>query len=378
MEPPVIQKMNKQLKKKYGQKALNYAMTIGIEQTPKGRIWNCFVGGGDNADAYFLLNWSDNGGKTWTDIQYVIDPHRADLPFKRRTIVGQLWTDPLGRLWLFMDQSMTYYDGRNGNWYAVCENPDAKHPVWSKPKRLADGCTLNKPTVMSTGEWVLPVSLWARKMINVAREPEWTQSPLIDAHHELDSLRGAHAYVSTDQGRSWQDRGMTVFPHTSFDEHQFVELQNHDWWMTARTNDGIYSSYSSDRGHTWTQPVKYQPHVSSRHFMRKLRSGRILLIRHGLISHKTKQRLHLMAYLSDDEGKTWSRGMMLDERTNISYPTGFEDKEEYINISYDYERAKCGELYMARFNEQDILAGKVSSKQGFLKRLIFKAGDMKH
>ena len=162
-------------------------MSLRTNRHLRGRIWNCFVGGGDNADAYFLLHWSDNDGKTWSDTKFIIDPHRDDLPFKRRTIVGQLWTDPIGRLWLFMDQAMTYYDGRAGNWYAICENPDAKHPIWSEPKYLSFGCTLNKPTVMSTGEWVLPVSLWIRRMINVAMEKGWTESPLREAHHDRGS-----------------------------------------------------------------------------------------------------------------------------------------------------------------------------------------------
>ena len=97
MEPPIIKKVTD---KKYTRKILDYGMTIGIERTPKGRIWNCWVGGGDNADAFFLLAWSDNDGKKWSDTKFVIDPHNNTLPFKRRTIVGQLWTDPLGRLWL--------------------------------------------------------------------------------------------------------------------------------------------------------------------------------------------------------------------------------------------------------------------------------------
>ena len=177
MQPPVIREMRRADKAKYSVKKLEYGMTIGIERTPRGRIWNCFVSGGDDANAYFLLNWSDDGGKRWSDTKFIIDPHDDSLPLKRRTIVGQLWTDPLGRLWLFMDQSMTYFDGRSGNWCAVCENPDAAHPVWSEPRYIGFGCSLNKPTVLSNGEWVLPVSLWVRSRINVAKEIGWERSP---------------------------------------------------------------------------------------------------------------------------------------------------------------------------------------------------------
>ena len=70
MEPPQIQT---EFNRKYKVRNLDYGMTIGVEQTPGGRIWNCFVGGGDNEAAYFVLNWSDDGGQTWTDSKYVID-----------------------------------------------------------------------------------------------------------------------------------------------------------------------------------------------------------------------------------------------------------------------------------------------------------------
>src|SRR5690606_1336718 len=95
LTPPII---NTTPLPHYDYDRLDYAMTIGIERTPKGRIWACWVGGGDNDDAFFVLNWSDNDGKSWTKPKLVIDPHDPSLEFKRNTIVGNLWIDPLGRL----------------------------------------------------------------------------------------------------------------------------------------------------------------------------------------------------------------------------------------------------------------------------------------
>lgn len=373
VKPRIIKNENK----KYSTKNLDYGMTIGIERTPKGRIWSCWCGGGDNGDSFFVLAWSDNNGKRWTDVKYVIDPHDSSLPLKRRTIVGQLWTDPLGRLWLFFDQAMTYFDGRGGNWYSICNNPDDKDPVWSEPQYIGIGCTLNKPTVMSTGEWVLPVSLWPRSRIDILLEKEWDQNPLKEAYHELDHLRGAHAYVSTDEGKTWEDRGMVKFPEPSFDEHLFVELPENRWWMTARTGLGIWQSFSTDRGYSWSEPEKYLEHVNSRHFILRLASGKLLMIKHGMPDKKLKSRSHLRAFLSTDNGKTWVGNLLLDERTGISYPTGFQSPDGYIYISYDYERSKCGEIYMAKFNEEDILSGGIVSSKGKLQRLISKPGKIK-
>ena len=195
-----------------------------------------------------------------------------------------------------MDQAMTYFDGRAGNWYSICENPDAEDPVWSTPQYIGFGCSLNKPTVMSTGEWVLPVSLWPRSKMDILLERGWTANPLREAHHELDSVRGAHAFVSTDQGKTWEDRGFVQYPSPSFDEHQFIELQDGRWWMTARTGLGIYQSFSSDKGYSWSAPELYSKHVNSRHFIRRLDSGALLLVRHGMPDKKLKKRSHLRAF----------------------------------------------------------------------------------
>jgi hypothetical protein len=133
-------------------------MTIGIERTPGGRIWACWVAGEDGPKAFFVLASSDDNGETWSKPRLVIDAQSPDLPMPRSILVGNLWTDPLGRLWLFFNQSMMQFDGRSGVWAAICENPDSDHPVWSVPRRIWHGFTLNKPTVLSTGEWLLPIS----------------------------------------------------------------------------------------------------------------------------------------------------------------------------------------------------------------------------
>src|SRR5690349_8709977 len=170
-------------------------MIIGLDRTPKGRLWSCWVGNGDNPNGFFMLATSDDGGATWSKPRLVIDPTDPPNAPQRRALVGNLWTDPLGRLWLFFDQSLGYFDGRDGDWFISCDNPDADEPVWSKPARFADGCTLNKPTVLSNGDWLLPVALWTRDHIGPAS--------LKEAHHELDPIRMANVFASTDQGKTW-------------------------------------------------------------------------------------------------------------------------------------------------------------------------------
>ena len=221
------------------------AMIIGMDRTPKGRLWGCWTGTGDKPDTYFILATSDDGGATWSKPRLIVGAADPSGKPQRRALVGNLWTDPLGRVWLFFDQSLGYFDGRGGDWYIRCDDPDAAEPVWSKPVRFADGCTLNKPTVLNNGDWLLPVSLWTRDRINPVRFRE--------AHHDLDPIRMANVFASTDQGKTWTRRGGVAFPQTDFDEHMIVELRDGRLWMLARTKYGMAESFSSDNGRTWSR-----------------------------------------------------------------------------------------------------------------------------
>ena len=40
-------------------------MIIGLDRTPKGRLWAAWIGNGDSANGFLMLASSDNGGKSW-------------------------------------------------------------------------------------------------------------------------------------------------------------------------------------------------------------------------------------------------------------------------------------------------------------------------
>ncbi|MCA9067301.1 MAG: sulfatase-like hydrolase/transferase [Planctomycetaceae bacterium] len=354
-------KLNTSPLPEYDYDKLDYGMTIGIERTPSGRIWACWVAGGDSPKAFFVLATSDDEGETWSKPRLVVDAHDKMLPAERSVLVGNLWTDPSGRLWLIFDQSMDMFDGRAGVWVSVCENPDAKMPKWSKPRRIWHGVTLNKPTVLSTGEWMLPISLDQR--------PGFRQFK--GCFKELDPLRGANVFVSSDKGTTWERRGCVKFPNPDWHEHMIVERKDGTLWMLARTAKGLMQSFSSDKGKTWSEPTFPSiKHPVARFHIRRLASGRILLVKHGKTIDLHEGRSQLTAWLSDDEGKTWQGGLMLDERKGISYPDGFQAPDGTLFISYDRNRATDGEILMARFTEADILAKKLVGPKSKLKILI--------
>ncbi len=325
------------------------AMIIGMDRTPKGRIWGCWTGTGDKKDGYFLLATSDDGGASWSKPRLAVGARLEATQKISGALVGNLWTDPKGRLWLFFDQQLGDPQGRITNWFIRCDDPDAAEPAWSEPIQFAEGCTLNKPTVLKDGSWLLPVSDWQEKT--------------------------ARVFASTDEGATWKERSSLQFPGWQFDEHMMVELKDGRLWMLARTSGQPHESFSSDGGRTWSEPKQAATvqNVSSRFFLRRLASGRILLVKNGSPSERLLQRSHLSAWLSDDEGRTWQGGLLLDERSAVSYPDGFESPDGLIHLLYDWNRHTDAEILLAKFREQDILAGRIVSKEGKLRMLANKA-----
>jgi len=177
----------------YDYDKLDYGMTIGIERSRQGRLWACWVAGGDCPKAFFVLASSDDDGETWSKPRLMLDSHSPDLPTDRSILVGNLWTHPLGRL---------------------------------------------------------------------------------------------------------------------------------------------------------------------------------LLVKHGDKVDAHEGRVQLSAWLSDDDGMTWSGGLILDERKGISYPDGFQAPDGTIYISYDRNRATDGEILLARFTEADVLAKQLVAPKSKLKMLI--------
>lgn len=325
------------------------AMIIGMDRTAMGRIWGCWTGTGDKRDGYFLLATSDDGGESWSKPRLAIGARTAESQKISGALVGNLWTDPLDRLWLFFDQQLGDPQQRITNWYIRCDHPDAAEPAWSEPVMFSEGCTLNKPTVLKNGDWLLPVSDWQQKT--------------------------ARVFASTDRGGSWKERGQLKFPDWEFDEHMMVELQDGRIWMLARTKGQPFESFSTDDGKTWSEPQQAATvqNINARFFLRRLKSGRILLVKNGSPAERLPRRTHMSAWLSDDEGQSWKGGLLLDPRGSVSYPDGFESPEGLIHILYDWNRHTDAEILLAKFREDDVLAGKIVSPDAKLQMPANKA-----
>jgi hypothetical protein len=63
----------------------------------------------------------------------------------------------------------------------------------------------------------------------------------------------------------------------------------------------------------------------------------------------------MTAFLSDDDGETWSKGLLLDDRSEVSYPDGFQAPDGTIHVLYDWNRHTDAEILHVKFTEEDIL-----------------------
>ena len=364
----------------YAEWARSYQGMPTIERMANGRLWAGWTAGGMNEGPanHVLLVTSDDDGESWTDPQLVIDP-----PGNVAAFMPILWRDPIERLWLFWNQGFgAWWDGRGGAWVVIAEGGSTGAPNWSEARRISHGWPGGKPIVLGSGEWLLPVFVHHRPA-EVADENQYYRLGLtpcvIEAlSHDLGSLKGANVYRSADMGNTWEFHGQANWPVPSgpadvdINEHLLVEREDGTLWMLARTPPGIGESFSTDGGRTWT-PVTASGirHPLSRFFVRRLHSGRIVMVRHDPpeVTYPADcedcgemNRSHLTAYVSEDEGRSWKGGLIIDERETVSYPDGVQADDGRIFLVYDRNRYTDREVWMAVFSEADVLASRCAAR----------------
>ena len=342
-----------------------------LERTAGGRLFSCFYSGNgkETFGNFVVLLCSDDDGKTWIDpVAVATGDWEQARGADSRCYDAELWCDPLGRLWFTWSYTEDAFEPEKHFykcvWGAICDDPDAETIVWSEPFKVGHNVMMCKPTVLSTGEWLFPLSVW---------------------RGDYGLPTGATCCVSTDNGKTITRIGEAVAEKRTFDEHMFYERRDGTVVMLIRTLQphGIDVSYSSDKGKTWSVPVKYGLDAPcSRFFVRRLRSGRLLLVSND----DPKIRRNMTAYLSEDEGATWKYKILLDPRTEVSYPDATEDAAGNIWITYDRERggfkksreqalADAREVLLTKITEADIIAGRLVSPQSFTGHIVSKLGD---
>ena len=328
--------------------------------SPKnGRLWATWFGGPtdcEDSNNYVILATSADCGKTWKQV-LVCDPDGAG---PLRAFDPQVWVAPDGKLrWTWAERKVPIREGENYrnsclHWFglhrrllSVTLDADGEpREPYPEPQRIATGVMLGKPLVRSDGVWLYPISEW------------------------YDDLSG-RVYETRDQGKTFTLLGGVMVPlaNREFEEHNLVELKDGTLRAYMRVvNSGsrcTWQSESKDSGRTWSKPGPCAfMQTSSRRFVRRLKGGALLLVKNGPLD-KNVGRNDMTAYVSDDDGATWTGGLLL-HKGPCSYPDGDQAADGSIYVIYDTERTGDRVNSLARFTEDDVRAGKIVSKSSDL------------
>lgn len=338
-----------------------------IEVTKNGRLFATLYSGEvtEQNGNYSVLLTSADDGKTWSEPIAAVDVGKDE-----RAYDSCLWIDPLDRLWYIWAVMPN-----NRIEFVICDDPDAETLTWSDVRLLEGDVMLNKPVVDSfrDGAWLFPCAVWKDHLTTgSAGGNDGTKST------------GAHVYASLDEGKTFQKRGTVIARDRWFDEHMLLPKQDGTLEMYIRTTYGVGKAISRDGGMT------FEPDTdsgfggpNSRFYIGRLSSGNILLVNH----HGFTKRDHLTAMISRDEGKSFEGFLMLDERSDVSYPD-VKEHNGTLYIIYDRERGakyrpdrdytnSAREILFAKVTEEDILAGKLVTPTGSLKNIVSKLTPQK-
>lgn len=334
----------------------------GIEVTKKGTTFLTYYSGGTREEIgnfVVLVRSEDN--------VHFSEPVAVCYQEGYRCFDPCLWIDPSDRLWLIWARCP-----EDGVYAAICEEPDKEKLEFGNEFFIGHNVMMNKPTVLSTGDWAFPLAVWNYGIRSLPAEYDSDIEP-----------KGSYMYLTSDGGKTFRKMGYAEVSKRSFDEHMFLEMTNGMIRCFVRTTYGIGAADTCDEGRHWSRDFDTgYGGPSSRFHIRRLASGRVLLINH----YEFNGRNNLTALLSEDDGKTFPYRLLLDERKHVSYPDACEDQEGRIYITYDRERGafkqcmkevmeSAREVLIACVTEDDIMNGTIVTEGSFLKRIACKLTD---
>jgi sialidase-1 len=265
--------------------------------------WSEFTGGArDDSRARIAAARSADGGRTW-------GPR-----FTLQENVGAQNVMSVSLLRSRSGEILFFYGVKNSprELYFMVRRSRDEAQTWSEPVRvIADPgyYVMNNARVvqLGSGRILCPVSF---------TEEVWTRK---------EQFRTV-MYYSDDDGRTWRrGRGVVACPQRGAMEPGLLELRDGRLLQIIRTQMGeIWHSHSSDGGDTWTEarPWTMRAPEAPSTLVRLPGSGELLLIYNPVVKLGTDHsgpRTPLVAALSRDEGKTWSRPKEIELDRSATY-----------------------------------------------------------
>lgn len=258
------------------------------------RVPNC----GDlkwSKDINIIVRRSTDNGKTWSDIETVVDFPYGKSASDPSMIVDSM-TNEIFLFYNYMD-----LDTKKDIYYLHVVKSTDNGKTWSEPIDITS--QIAKP------EWYKDF-----KFITSGRGIQTKSGKLLHTMVNLNS--GLHVFGSDDHGKTWYFIDTSIQPA---DESKIIELANGTLMINARVNKkGLrYVHTSTDDGKTWEtkpEPELIDPGCNASIIRYTSKADGYNKNRLLFSNAKSKKgRVNMTVRISYDEGKTWTDGKTIYE-----------------------------------------------------------------
>ena len=246
-------------------------------------------------DINIVIRRSSDNGKTWTEIEKIVDFPDGKSASDPSMIVDQITGD------IFLFYNYMDLDKEKDVYYLHVVKSSNNGKSWSEPRDITS--QIAKP------EWHNDF-----KFITSGRGIQTSTGKLLHCMVNLNS--GLHLFGSDDHGETWFFIDTAIKPGN---ESKVVELIDGSWMINSRANGkGMrYVHVSTDEGKTWQsrpEPELIDPGCNGsiiRYTSIKdgYKKNRLLFSN----AKMKKGRKNMTVRVSYDEGKTWTEGKTIYE-----------------------------------------------------------------
>ncbi len=389
--PPSLNKVNYEGQKPYHKHRINLRIFQGcpqVEISAGGRLWVTWFGSNVQAerapyhnDQFSVIATSADGGKTWKEV-FVFDPSEllgggASDPL--------LWKDPQGNIRFIGHRNIDFQgkdDFASSAWEFTMLDPEDEHTAWSSPRLLGNkNISVMKPLIFPDG-----TIMRSMDDFRLVGRPDQERIRFLK-----EDIGGKPIFVSA----------LPVDNDAVFAEQMPIIRKDGSLFTFYRARKGQKFAESFDGGKSWKLGGYYpmQFSINTKCILKTLPSGRVLLVANDvqmkdkdgkrvyyytdesgmqreLVKNKTS-RTRMTAYLSDDDGKTFTHKILLCDDGQISYPSATLSQDGSIYIVYDQGRGVIGQhtIFLSKITEADILAGELVNDESFLNNIVSRPSD---